>query len=75
VIELNLDLRQLEFRAERLISAAEANVFGDDSLVPSHTQSGELKIDSALVQSLEEMAFDKAGKTDLIDVNQTAEDE
>jgi hypothetical protein len=75
VIELELHLREPEFGAEGIISAVEADVFGDDSLVPSHTQSGELKIDSALMESREEMAFYKARETDLIDINQRAEDE
>jgi len=49
VIELELHLRESEFGAQGIISAVEPHVFGDDSLVPSHTQSGELKIDSALM--------------------------
>jgi hypothetical protein len=74
VIELNLDLRQSEFRAERLIGAAEPNVFRDDSLLPSQAQSGELKIDSALAQFLDERFFNKARQADLVNVNQATED-
>ena len=75
VIELDLDLREPEFRTEGLIGAVEANVFGDDSLVPAQAQAGELKIDAALVQSLEERSFYKAWEADLVNVNEATEDE
>jgi len=74
VIELDLDLGQFEFGAERLIGAAEPNVFGDDSLVPSQAQSGELEIDSALAEFFEEGFFYKTGEADLVNVNQATEE-
>jgi hypothetical protein len=73
VIELDLNLGEPEFRAERLIGAVEPNVFGDDSLVPAQAQAGELEINPALVQFLEERPFYKAGQANLINVNQTTE--
>jgi hypothetical protein len=75
VIELQLHLSEPEFGAQGIISAVEAHVFGNDSLVPSHTQSGELKIDSAFMEPREEMPFYNARETDLININQTSENQ
>jgi hypothetical protein len=73
VIKLNLYLGKPEFGSEGLISAVEANVLGDDSLVPSQAQAGELKIDATLVQSFEERSFYKTGQADLVNINQATQ--
>jgi hypothetical protein len=75
VIEMNLDLRELELRAERFIGGAiEPNIFRHNSLVPSQSQSGELKIHSAFAQFLQQRLFYESREADLININQKAQE-
>src|ERR1051326_5191093 len=73
IIELDLNLRGGDLRSAAFSRLTEANVFGNNALIPAPAEAGELEIDAAGPQFIENGFFYKAGETDLIQIDDAGE--
>jgi len=69
-IEAHLDLRERQLRAEGGVGAHEADVLRDDTPIPAQAQAGELQIQAASAQIVQQRGLGKAGQPGLVEINQ-----
>jgi hypothetical protein len=73
VAEAQPDFLKHELRAERLIGTPEADVLRHEAVIPAQAQAGELEVDAARAQVLQERLLGEIRQADLIQVNKRAE--
>jgi hypothetical protein len=73
VVESDLHLRQRQLRAQRLVRAPKAHLLRHNAAMPAQAQAGELEIEAARAQLLQQRAFGEVRQADLVKVNQDDE--
>src|ERR1051326_5220100 len=76
-VEPHLDLSERQLRPQSCpggICAFEADVFGDQALIPAQTETGKLKVQAVRAQLFEQRFFYEARQADLIDIDQGTEE-
>ena len=72
-IQMHLDLGESQARAKGFVGPAEADVFGDNPLIPAEAQARELEVKPARAELFEHGLFDQVRQPHLVEINQPAQ--